>query len=105
MRSVEAITFIVENFLAVENFFIINTINFQFNYSLSLYQIALHCYLAQYVTFYRAPLIMMIWINLGGDKHNAALHSAAMCQYGKSGCINILSESNRRLNRDNYPSC
>lgn len=32
-------------------------------------------------------LIVMIWINLGGDKQHAALCAVAMCKYCQSGYI------------------
>lgn len=43
---------IVENFLTVNVFLQSIRLIFNRNFSLSLYEFALHCYLAQYVTFF-----------------------------------------------------
>lgn len=52
-------------------------------------------------------IVMMIWLNLGGDKHRATLHLVAICEYGQSGYIYIyiyIVGVELSSNRDHLPS-
>lgn len=86
--SVVAVMLIIENILAVKQFSMIKTINFQ---SCLFFIIVLsHRIVTKHIMSYlivpqTTPLTVMIWINLGRDKHQAELRSVAICQYGLMG--------------------